>query len=456
MEAAADRVVVRFEGEGAGTGELAWGQQEAWMSIRRLGSWMPLGGVKPLPPGTTLEDVSAELSYLMSRFQVLRTRVLFDPEQRPMQELFASGEIVLEVFDADDDYPAEVAARVRRGYADADLDFATEWPIRMGVVRARGVLTHMIVLLSHFAVDAYGAQVMLSEVAARTTAPVAGMQPLDQARWQSSPAGRRQNAAALRYHEAVLRSIEPRRFNVRHEPREAAVWSGEFTSRALPMAVAEIVARMEADTAAVLLAVFAVALTRVTSVNPVVIRPLVGNRFRSGLSDVVCSAAQSGLCVLDVADTPFEEVLRRVQRATMTAYKHAYHNPFDLEELVDRVSRERGADIEIACFFNNRRGETPARAAAPSMPQQVREALAHSAFRWTATAQSPMRRTFARVQRDVGDAMQLSLLMDSTVLSLDDGEAWLRGTEAVAIEAVGHWVEAELDVYPDAPRRLRG
>src|SRR5258708_24752142 len=37
--------VVPFAGEGSGTGGLAWSQQEFWMNIRRLGGWMPLGGV---------------------------------------------------------------------------------------------------------------------------------------------------------------------------------------------------------------------------------------------------------------------------------------------------------------------------------------------------------------------------------------------------------------------------
>lgn len=438
MGAGPDRIAVCFDGEGEGVGELAWGQQEAWMSIRRLGSWMPLGGVKPLTPGTTVEDVAAELRYLMSRFQVLRSRVRLDAEQHPTQEVFAQGEVGLDLVDADGEDPAEAAARVRRHYAETTLDLAAEWPIRMGVVLDRGRPTHMIALISHFAVDAHGAQVMLGDVAARTTTPVAGTSPLEQAAWQQSAAGRRQNHAALRYHESVLRSIAPNRFPAQPGQTEPKVWNGEFTSRALPRAVARITALTGFDAATSSLALFAVAQARVTGVNPVVLRPMVGNRFRRGLSEVVCSATQAGLCVLDVADAPFEEVLARVERATMTAYKHAYHNPFDLEELVTRVSRERGVDIDIACFFNNRRGESPTAAAtAEAVPAvgEMREVLPDSVFRGTVTGQKPMRRTFARVEPDVADAMRLSILLDTGVLSSADGQAWLQEIEAVAVEA---------------------
>jgi hypothetical protein len=155
----------------------------------------------------------------------------------------------------------------------------------------------------------------------------------------------------------------------------------------------------------------------------------------AGHHHVVCTAAQSGLCALDVAAVPFEEALARVKRATMTAYKHAYHNPFDLEDLVERVSREQAAAIDIACFFNNRRGDTPAPATAVPALEEARKLQADSVFRGTVTSQKPMRRTFARVEPDVGDAMRLTVQLDTGVLSPADGEAWLRGIETLALEA---------------------
>jgi hypothetical protein len=432
MQGSADRVVVTFEGEGSGTEDLSWGQQEAWMTVLRLRSWMPLGGIKPLPPQTTVDDIAGELRYLMSRFQVLRTTLVLDDPDRPRQVVHATGEIVLEVVDAGEADPDTAAKELHRRYAGTDLDFAAEWPIRMGVVCRDGRPTHMVVLLSHLAADAHGARVMRREVATRVGTPVSGMQPLDQARWQRSPAGRRQNEAALRYFESILRTVAPRRYPEYHDVEHQPVWTADFTSPAMRLAIAALADHTRVDTDTLLLATFAIALSRVTGVNPVVVRPLVGNRFRPGLADVMCSATQSGLCVLDVAGVPFEEALARVRRATIAAYKHAYHDPIDLVDLHRKVSRDRGTDIDIACFFNNRRGESEP---VPGVtPQMIEEALPRSVLRWTPTDSEPLRRMFGRVENDTADAMRLSLFLDTHLMSLADGEACLRGMQAVAIE----------------------
>ena len=435
METVSDRVVVAFSGDGSGTEDLAWGQQDIWMSARRLGSWMPLGGVQPLPPGTTVEDMAGQLGYMLGRYQVLRTKLLLDDLDRPRQVVHADGVAALEVVDAGDTDPAVVAAEVHRRYTDTMLDFAAEWPIRMGVVRRHGHVTHLVLVLSHLATDALGARVMLREVATRDATPVTGMQSLDQARWQRSPSGQRQNQSALRHYESILRTIAPRRFPQSRDVRPQPVWSGDFTSPAMRLAVAAVADRTKLDAATVLLAAFAVALTRVTGVNPVVVRPFVGNRFRRGLADVVSTVAQSGLCALDVADVPFGEALVRVKHAMMTVYKHAYHDPADFAALLDRVSRERGTDVDVACFFNNRRAEDAPPPTSEVTPDVLAEALPRSVLRWTPTDKTPMRRTFTRVEPDTADALRLTMLIDTNLLSPADAEACLRGMETVTVEA---------------------
>lgn len=445
MENSVDRVIVAFEGEGSGAGELSWGQQEAWMTVLRLRSWMPLGGILPLSPDTTIEDIAGELRYMLSRYQVLRTKLLLEDPDRPRQVVHATGEAELEIIDAGEADPDTTAKELHRRYLDTDLDFAAEWPIRMGVVRRHGRLTHVVALISHFAADAHGARVMQREVPTRVDTPVGGMQPLDQARWQQSPAGRRQNESALRYFDAILRTIAPRRYHESHDVQQTPVWSAEFTSPAMRLAIAALVDRTGADTDVLFLTTFAVALTRVTGVNPVVVRPLVGNRFRPGLAGVLCSVSQPGLCVLDVAEAPFEEALARVRQATIAAYKFAYHNPTDLVDLHRRVSEDRGAEIDIACFFNNRRGE--GKPVPEVTPQMIEEAVPRSVLRWTPTDSEPLRRMFGRVENDTADAMRLSMFLDTHLMSLADGEACLLGMQTVAIEAA-HTALTGLEGHP--------
>src|SRR5215469_2681414 len=99
--------------------------------MRWSGDPLPLGGVRVMPPGGTVADVAAGLSFLMSRHQSLRTTLRFDPDGKTRQVVHASGEIPLEVVDAGDRDPAEVAASVAASYKARAFDFENEWPLRM-------------------------------------------------------------------------------------------------------------------------------------------------------------------------------------------------------------------------------------------------------------------------------------------------------------------------------------
>ncbi|MEV8515433.1 condensation domain-containing protein [Dactylosporangium sp. NPDC051484] len=435
----AEQIIVAFEGEGSGVDDLSWGQLDLWMAMRRQNSWMPIGGAFALPAGTSLADVVENLRYLMNRYQPMRTRLRFDAEGRPSQVVSSSGEIALDVVAVDDDDPAEIAEAMRRRYEETDYDFETQWPLRMGAVTQAGLPTHLVMIMCHLVADGSGAALMIAELDARVTAPAKGMQPLEQARWQRSPAGVRQNEAALRYWERLLRTIPARRFAGSDDPRQPRHWRGEFRSLALQLATQAIADRAGVDASAVLMAVYAVALHRMTGINPVVFRPTVNNRFRPGLADVVCTVAESGLCALDVAGVPFPEALTRTRQAAMTAYKHAYFHPVHLDDLIARVAQERGPDFDIGCFYNDRRINTRAASTGPAptpTPEQIREALcgSHTTFRWMVQQDDPFERLFVHID-DVQDIMQITLFMDTHFVSPADAEAFLYGMEEVAVEA---------------------
>lgn len=434
--APAERVGVVFEGLDAGVEELTWGQRSLWEAMSRHGSWMPLGGSKPLAAGVSVHDVVQELRYLMTRYPSMRTRLRFGSGPEPAQELFGAGEIFLDVHDAGGGTtPDELAAAVEAHYRHAPFDFAEDWPVRMAVIRRDGELTHMVAIMCHLVTDGAGARVMLREVAARTTAPPAGMQQLEQARWQRSAAGRRQDDRALRYHERLLTTIAPRRLPGSADPRSPRYWSSEFRSRALRPAARAVARRTGATASTVLLALYAVALARITGVTPVVVRPLVGNRFRPGLADVVCMLSQPGLCALDVADTTVDEAVARVQRAVMSAYKYGYYDPQRLADLVDRVAGERGPGFDISCMFNDRRDEPAGDPAdAPLTREQARAARDGSAFRWAARTDKPSERMFLNVE-DEPEGILLGFSADTHHFPPAQFEVLLRGIEDLAVEA---------------------
>ena len=103
-------------------------------------------------------------------------------------------------------------------------------------------------------------------------------------------------------------------------------------------------------------------------------------------------------------------------------------------ELRERIAKERGAEIDLGCFFNDRRmmTKTPASGPAPTA-EQAREALPRTTFRWLASQDSPsFEQLFVHVD-DVPDTVAMTIHLDSHSLPPADGEALLRGMETVAI-----------------------
>jgi len=440
------RILVPFNGDGAGTEELSWGQRELWLAIRRQRNWLPIGAVTTLPADRPVDDVVAELRFMMSRYPTMRTRLWFgdacEPNRDrgdgdgPRQVVAGQGEIALEVVDAGEgEDPAAVAALVDQRYRETDYDFATQWPVRMAVVRHRGVLTHQVTVMCHLVTDGAGAAVLAADLVHRQPQTATAMPPTAQARWQRTAAGRRFNDAALRRWEAVLRTIAPRRFRGSYDPRQPRHWEAEFSSPAMQLAVRAIAGRTRVETSPLLLALFAVSLARLTGIHPVVIQVVVSNRFRPGLADTVSPINQTGLCVLEVAGMTVDEVIAGARRKTMAAYKYAYYDPYQLDDLAARVGRERREELDISCYFNDRRLPPPGRTVGPApTPGQIRAALPQSTFRWSRRKDYSFEPLFLHVE-DVPDRIALIIAGDTHCVSPADLEACVRGMEAIAVEA---------------------
>lgn len=432
-----DRVPFEFAGDGSGIDELAWGQQEIWLAMVRQRSWIPIGGPSHLKPGTTLDDIVEDLQYTLGRYQTMRTRLRFEADGQVRQEVSAGGEFAIEVFDAPAGTdPGAFAHALYDWFRTWDYDYVKDWPIRVGVVRQDGALTHQVSVVTHLVTDALGGAVMMDEVTRREPAPVAGLQPLDQVRQQRSPAGRRQNEAALRYWRRLLSTVPARTVPESTDRPEPRYREGLLHSPAMHLALRSIVEREGVDPAAALLAVFAVALGRVTGVDPVVIRPIVGNRFWPGLADVVCPVNQAGLCVVDVAGVPFPEALERVRRAVMATYKYARFDPLALAALIAEVERDRGEHLDLSVYFNDRRtgNRSDLGAAPPVTRQQLTAALAATRLDWPVARDEPHEPFMVNVE-DAVDAVDVRIVFDTHHLAPAAAEACVLAMEDVAVTA---------------------
>jgi non-ribosomal peptide synthetase component F len=195
-----------------------------------------------------------------------------------------------------------------------------------------------------------------------------------------------------------------------------------------------VAARHGTGTAPVLLTAFAVALTRVTGDGPAVTRVLTSNRFRSGLAGTVSPVSQAGLCVVDVAGATFDEAVTRTRRRALAAYKHAYYDPVQLAELLDRVGVERGEPIDIACLYNDRRaldrepdGPLPA-------PRDVTAALPRTVLHWADPVPKLNEKLLININ-DEPDTVDIWALLDTHHISPADLEALLQGMEDAVVEA---------------------
>jgi hypothetical protein len=97
-----------------------------------------MGGVRELPPGTTVEQMVAILAFLVGRHPALRTRFLLDGDDQPCRQVLSSeGVVPLDVVDTDND-PAAVAEEIRLRYKETPFEYPNEWPVGTAVIRRRG------------------------------------------------------------------------------------------------------------------------------------------------------------------------------------------------------------------------------------------------------------------------------------------------------------------------------
>jgi hypothetical protein len=436
----ANQILVQFRGEGSGVGRLTWGQRGVWRSISRQGSSQYVSGVVPAVPGLTVDYLADSLGFLMSRHQSLRTRLVFDADGDPQQQVFESGEIALEIVDVGDADPAAVADEVRDRYMSYDFDYANEWPVRMAAVCRDGVQTHLVAVYNHLALDAHSLLALMDDLTARdprtgvAAGPVTATQPLAQAAQQQTPAAQRQTDAALRHWGRVLRTVSPERFDRRDE-EDPRYWDLTYYSTAADLAMRSIAARLGTDTSPVLLAAYGVAMASTIGRNPVVLQLAVSNRFRPGFAGAVCPIAQSSPCLLDLANITFDQAVGRAYRAAMSTYLNSYYDPLQRVALYEAINAERGAEIDVQVYFNDRRDQNRDDKSAPvPTPAEIEAALPASRLTWGPRSSMPQPTFYLDVD-DAPDGVAFDLTVDTRYVAPEGMAAFVRAMESTVVEA---------------------
>ena len=362
---------VRFEGPSQRSGPLTMGQANMLRCIARDNPvHINMHVVWDLPPGTDLDRITETLAELHRRHESLRTTYPAGPE--PLQLVHADGELAVGVHPAAGDsalFAEELGLRMRA----IAFDPAAERPVRAAVVTTGGAPTHLVLALSHAALDASALGLLRREwLALLAGAPLpvpAEVRPLDLAAIERSPEGQRRSASSLDYWAGQLRTVPQAMFAVPTSPAAGSDRSDgsdgseegwtprlRIRSHAAAEALTVLAERTGVTRSTLLLTALCALTTHRTGHRQAVVTTLSANRYLPGLADYMGTVAQDALLTVPVDRSEpgsFEALARRVRKRTQLAYPNSWFDSMELWERIDRTGFERGTRYARDCVFND-------------------------------------------------------------------------------------------------------
>ncbi|WP_084959458.1 condensation domain-containing protein [Thermoactinospora rubra] len=420
---------VDFAAGDCGTGPFTWGQEAIWQTIERTwpdDHYFNFGQVLKLPRARHIREVAAAVGALVERHGSLRTLVAERPgTTRALgQHLEARGRLPVEVVGA---APRDVLDKL----AATRFDYERDWPLRVALVTEGDLVTHVVLVFCHLAADGFGAEIAVRDlrmllVRGRVPGP-RPPQPLELARWQAGPEGRRVAATAAAHWEREHRRVPATMFAASsQDAARPPIWRALLASPALDLAVRAVAWRHRVSTSTVLLAATAQLAARYGGHRTSAVLPIAANRFRKDTRGIVSTLSQEGLFTLDV-DRPFPDLLRPAEAAAVRAYRSAYHDPADRRRVVAAESERRGEPVHPGCCFNDMRLADPGPADCP--PERLDAALEQTTLTWPLSQDRLNCRFCVHVS-----AEGVSLTADTRYLSRASMEGYLRDLEGLLVE----------------------
>lgn len=342
---------VTFRGVRAATGPATWSQRSIWQWLTAC----PTRGNTNISwsidlPGTTgVAGALAGLRRLTERHECLRTTVDADGQQ-----VIRRSALPVPVWDLTGLPPhwhdrLSITLAYELGLAPLD---PAEFPVRYGVVRHNGGF-RALVAGSRFALDGSGYDVLRTELAALAAGGEpegwdVPWQPLDQAAFEASAAGRRLNDAAQRYWRDSLRALPDADVPPGTAmPGARKHWSAKLISPAAAAAVDRY-----PMASAVLLAATADVVWRRFGLRHGGMKMIVSNRLTPRERNGLYCVGQDGLIVLDTAASSFDALVRRAGQAALRACRFSRYDPDELAATQDGLTGRNVAAFATNTLFN--------------------------------------------------------------------------------------------------------
>jgi hypothetical protein len=298
---------------------------------------------------------------------------------------------------------------------------------------------HVLVLcFCHLATDFGGSMIVLADLATAIAGtelpPNTATQPVDLARYQQSPAGRRAARGAATYWERAYQRIPASMFD--HEldaPEDPRFHRAYLISPALSQAAELVGERLGTGSSAVLNAAFAVTIGALTGHRTCALLTITKNRFLPQTRDMVSPLALEGLLVVPLADlADFDAAVLASARAALPAYRYAQYDELDRDRIVRAESERRGEFVHPFCCLNDLRADTPA--GLPYADTPLPELAARSVIGWAPPLDKVDCRFCLHVA-DADDGMAVRVTADSAYLPRRHMLAFLKSVDDLVIAA---------------------
>lgn len=353
---------VPFLGKRTAEGPMTWGQRAIWKSIRWLDDeahYFNIRRTATVPPGRTVDQVTAALSALLSRHEALRTRFRETTDGRWLQRVAAEGELPFDVLDAPSGTAGQVADDVAGELAGRTFRHAEEFPFRCTLVLDDGRPAHLALVFSHLGADFWGVRELereLGELLLGDTADEPDWQPLDQAAFETDGPGAARGAAAVTYWRKTLGRVPATLFpSVGDEGRPERFVRLGMDSPATALAATVLADRCQVSTGTVLLAATATVLGAYTGHTTVPLQLIAVNRHDERSRRLVAAMAENALFSLDVGEGTFDRAVRSAFLSGMNAYRHAHYDPLAVDEVLDEARVQSAGTLNLGQFFNDKR-----------------------------------------------------------------------------------------------------
>lgn len=454
-------VCLQFSAGDDMTAPLTWAQSNMYWPMQWFGkdaNQFNISRALVLPEPTGQSHLLAVLLSLIENHQTLRTRYV-EHEGEPQQHVFSSGSYDIMVADDHSD-PARTSQVMVSELAGEAFDHESEWPLRVGcVIDAQNRVTAVALVGSHLAFDHWSYHVFADLLFARlvgqadlvpeqSAANCEGdvLQPLEQAAYQNSPAGKRQNQRGLRHWEQGLAIAPASMFDL---PRAG---TGEFPierhflhSTAVATAAAALAARTRTSPSTVLLCLTALILTAYNGHDTCALQLIAGNRLDRRSRDMIALNAHNAWLTFPVEDADLLTAIKRIHRCAFEAYCRAPCDPVEVNRVAEEVGRRRGVSFDLSSYFNsdlspylnNEVGGSDWAAAGPDLGA-ARLAELRRGSRYS--RRDPLSKSDMKFHLGVsyqrGGACQVELMADAAYLPDPLGETILRGIESLLCDAV--------------------